>query len=430
MSRPARFHWAILTASFLVVWPIPDGGFDRYGNLSSVTEDGGATLNVTVNDNDPAIANAGDLDMLTSTIATLGGGNLNVFAAGSMDLGSEDSFNISRQVGFGVFTAAAGDVSVIAGGDVDIDGSRIATYDGGNIFAESETGNVDVGSGGDTYTGVFLTYVNPTTGLAGNYAEEVYGSGIVANTLVPGTAAQGYPPADVGIKSVPGDITVETPQGNIIANLGGITQIALDGNLAAGPTINLTAGSPGYVGNIDLGQSGVIGGTVNATASGSITGLIISRQNSNINAVQNADVSVISGGIADVSWRGPRFRASSSGSAVPMFSGASVTASVLGENVSVNGGASQSTLAAATATSTSQSAAQQANSSDQQLATSSDDSDDNDDTKKKKPALMQHIKRVTVILPKSIAEKKTDQEAFKMGGESEFWTLLTLLVGF
>ncbi len=43
----------------------PTGGFDRYGNLSSVTEDGGATLNVTVNDNDPAIANAAfDLDML------------------------------------------------------------------------------------------------------------------------------------------------------------------------------------------------------------------------------------------------------------------------------------------------------------------------------------------------------------------------------
>jgi Immunoglobulin I-set domain len=214
----------------------------------------------------------GDLEMLTSTIATLGGGNVNVFTADLMDLGSEDLSNSSRQVGFGIFTAGAGNVSVIAGGDIDIDGSRIATYNGGNIFVESYAGSVDVGSGGNSPTGVYLTYVDPATGLAGSYAEDVYGSGIIANTLVPGTAAEGYPPAGVGIASVPGNITVETPEGNITTTEGGITQIALDGNLAAGPTISLSAGSPGYVENIYIGESGVIGGTVNITATGGIVG--------------------------------------------------------------------------------------------------------------------------------------------------------------
>lgn len=374
------------------------GGYDRYGDLASVTPQG-AGVNVTV---------SGNLEMLTSTIATLGGGNVNVTSTGgSLDLGTASLFNSSRQVGFGVFSAGRGDVSVTAYGDINIDGSRIATYDGGNILVESYHGNVDVGSGGDTPTGVFLTYVDPATGLAGSYAEDVFGSGIVANTLVPGKASQGYPSSDVAKATVPGNITVETPQGNISSSLGGITQIALDGTVTAGPTITLSAGtpasgnSPGYAGNIDLGQSGVIGGTINATANGNITGLIISRQNSNINASQNFVGSVLSGGSADVGAGG-----SVSGVIVGVggasVSGGSVTASVLGQNVSVNGGTATSTLGtSASATSTSQSAAQQASSSSQELANNDDTSNEDNKKKKTEKPLMQRIKRVTVILPKS-----------------------------
>ena len=56
----------------------PQGGYDRYADLASITPSG-ATVNVTV---------SGDLDMLTSTIATIGGGDVNVISTGgSMDLG-------------------------------------------------------------------------------------------------------------------------------------------------------------------------------------------------------------------------------------------------------------------------------------------------------------------------------------------------------
>ena len=368
----------------------PQGGFNRYVNLASITPEG-ATVDVNV---------AGNLDMLTSTIATLGGGNVNLTSSGgSMDLGTEELFNQSLQVGFGVFTAGGGNVSVIAQGDVNIDGSRIATYDGGNIFVESLMGNVNVGTGGATFTGVQVDFVNPATGLPDFYDEDVFGSGIVANTLVPPPAGKDFPPNPA---AVPGDITVKTPRGNITADLGGITQQALNGTSTPGPVINLTAGtppsdgSPGFVGNIDLGKSGVIGGTVNATANGNITGLIISRQNSNINAAQNFNGSVLAGGSADVSCGG-----SVSGIIVGVggasVSGGSVSAEVLSQNASVNGATSQSTLGGATATAASQSAANQASNESKELATTQTSDDDN--KKKKNQPLVQRVKRVTVILP-------------------------------
>ena len=109
-------------------------------------------MNVTV---------TGDLDMLTSTIAAIGGGDVNVTSlAGSMDFGSEELFGTSRQLGFGVFTSGPGNVNVTAADAVDVDGSRIAAFDGGNVFVESLDGNVDAGSGGASITGVVTSFVN------------------------------------------------------------------------------------------------------------------------------------------------------------------------------------------------------------------------------------------------------------------------------
>jgi hypothetical protein len=372
----------------------PQGGFGRYNDVASITPSG-ANLNVTV---------SGDLNMLTSTIATLGGGDVNVTSTGgSMDLGSEEVFNATRQVGFGIYTAGPGNVNVTAMGDVNIDGSRIAAYDGGNITVESLNGNVDVGSGGDTLTGVYFSYVDPITGMGTYFPEFVYGSGIVANTLETGTATDPAPPDSVGVAKVPGNITVETPRGDIVASLGGITQEALDGNVSSGPTITLIAGTPasgtapGYIGNIDLGQSGVIGGTVNATANGNITGLIISRQNTTVNAAQNVGITVLAGGSADVKAGDGLSGTIVGAGGVSANSGGSLTASLLGQSVSGNG-VSQNTLgASATASTAAQSASQAANTEAKQQTTVSDTSDDDDKRKKKLP-MLQRMKRVTVLL--------------------------------
>jgi filamentous hemagglutinin family protein len=375
----------------------PEGsGNGRYNNLAPVT-DVGAALNVTVD---------GDLEMLTSTIASMGGGNLTVTSTGgSMNLGSQELFgNPTRQIGFGVYSTGLGNVSVISLGDINVNGSRIAAYDGGDIYVKSLEGNVNAGSGAANQIQVGLSYVDPSTGQARLYSEAVFGSGIVANTLV-------HPDQVPGSSPLPGDITIETPHGSIFASQGGILQEALNGNFAAGPTVTLVAGtkpsSPtandGYIGDINLGTSGVIGGTVNATATGDIIGLVISRQSSTINAAGTFSGTVLSGGAANLN------AGSISGtSTIVGVGGVSISGSlgsgvqVLGQNVSVNGGAAQSTLGtSAAASSTSQAAANTATSDAEKQVASKDDSDDDDKKKKGKggPALAHRVGRVTVLLP-------------------------------
>jgi filamentous hemagglutinin family protein len=390
------------------------GPFNRYANLASVTPVG-ATLNVTITGSDgltdptqppgPNNPYVPSLDMLTSAIASLGGGDVNVIdTGGAMDLGSQGLASQARPVaGFGILTTGGGNVNVTALGDVNIDGSRIGTYDGGNIFIESLQGNVNVGNGGNTLNSVTLTFVTPA-GKAASFAEDTYGGGIQALTLQPPAKGEVYPP---DAASVPGDIKVLAPQGNISSTLGGIIQEALDGSIAPGPSITLNAGTPNppgdwtskapplYLGNIDLGNSGVIGGTVNLAATGNIKGQIVSRQNSNVNAGQSFSGTLLAGGSASVSGGG-----TISGTIVGVggasVSGQSVTASVLGQNVSVNGGASQSTLgSSAGATSSTQAAAQQASSQSQQQVAA--DTTEKDDRKGKKTQIRK-VGHVTVIL--------------------------------
>src|SRR5262249_14497131 len=147
----------------------------------------------------------------------------------------------------------------------------------------------------------------------------------------------------------PGNITVETPHGDIIASRGGILQEALNGNLAGGPTVTLTANSPKYIDNIDLGQSGVIGGTVNLEANGNISGLVISRQNSTINAGQSFSGTVLSGGTANLSAGGSIAGVVIGVGGVQASGGQGITATLLGQSVSVGGGQAQSTLGATAA---------------------------------------------------------------------------------
>lgn len=399
----------------------PSGGFGRFTDLAALTPSG-ATINVTVTDADapadpskPVSASnplVSSLDMLTSVIAALGGGDVNLTSlAGSMDLGSQLAANQETQTGVGVYTSGGGDVSVIALGDVNVNGSRIGTYNGGDIFVESLTGDVNVGSGGNSQNGVYVSYVNPVTKKAANYPETTYGNGIIANTLVPVPpgASVAWPP---NVAQLPGNITVLTPQGDIVSSLAGIIQESLSGNFAPGPTVTLTAGTlpsgtpgspgyiPGFVGNIDLGNSGVIGGDVNLSANGNISGQIVSRQNSTVNAAASFSGTLLAGGSANVSGGGTISGTIVGVGGASVSGGSGVTASVLGQNVSVNGGASQSTLgSSATASSATQSAAQQANSQSQQQA-NADQSTQDDNNKKKKATL--HVSHVTVLLSSAV----------------------------
>ncbi len=374
-----------------------------YSSLQSVTgtlASGGAGVNVMV---------GGDINLVTSAIASLDGGNVNVNAGGQMVL-SEGTFNFANSTCYGIYTTGHSDVNVTAGGDIDVGGGCIGTFNGGNVFVESFTGSVNAGSGENRALYVegayldangqpaFTEYGNLTDIEALKLDPAPYGSGILAE----------YPTKKYqtpGGSGLPGNITVITPKGNIVSSRGGISQFALDGSIAGGPIVNLIAGTKGVTatpdqGNIILGEGGVVGGTVNLTASGNIQGLIVSRQNANVSAQQNVGITLLSGGDANVSSGGTTSGTIVGIGAVNVAGGGGVTASLLGQNVSANGASLGSTLGTSSgATASSQAAAQQSSQASTQQDTTGNSDDDS--KKKKKPALHK-ISRVTVLLSSAV----------------------------
>lgn len=364
---------------------------NNFNNLADYTSSG-ADINVDV---------AGDLEMLTSRIVSVYGGDVTVSAGGNMNLGSSAVPQGASSYAFGIYTTGHSDVSVTAGKDININGTRIAAFNGGSILVKSLHGSVNVGNGLNSYVTIPLVSSAPFKQAIKqapniyylNYS--IYGSGIVTTSL-----PHDYQTAPGGFFT-PGDISIATPFGNITSTDAGILQFSLGGDTPVGPTISLEAGTAGVaatpeMGNVDLGNSGVIGGSVNVSATGNVTGLVISRQDAAINTSGNFSGSVLSAGSASVSAGG-----SVSGTIIGVTgvsaSGSSVDATLLSQNVSVGGGQAESTLGtSATASSTSQSAAGTAsNDAKQQVAT---DTTEGDDQKKKKTPTLRRTSRVTVIL--------------------------------
>jgi filamentous hemagglutinin family protein len=397
-------------------------GSGNYSDLgpTMVQEDTlGASISVT--------SQAGYLEMPSSTIAALGGGSVTVDCYGedsdgvSMDLGSqilaplESQISAESGVALGIYTTGGGAVNVEGYGTINVDTSLIATLNGGDITVKSDTGDVDAGSGGmaNVPINVYSPYFSPASSpyfvslrAPYNYEEFPDVGGIDTETLV--NAGQ-----LAGAATTPGNITIETPEGDIDADVGGILQESLSGVLLPGPVITLEAGTPVpagdwtskqtplYVGNINLGDSGAIGGSIVAEATGNINGLLISQQNSDIVAQQSFSGTVLSGGTANVSAGGSVGGVIIGGSGVNVAGSGTVSATLLGQNVSVNGGASQSTLGnTATATATSQAAAQQSTQSAAQQVASNGNGDDDEKKKKKKATI--HVGRVTVLLSAAV----------------------------
>jgi len=374
----------------------------NYASLEPWTASG-ASVDVTV---------AGDISLLSSTIASVFGGNVTVNSGGGIAL-SQGNFALiptGTKVAYGIFTSGHSDVTVAAQNDIEIGGARIAAFNGGNVNLTSAHGSVNAGNGANSLLIVPVVYRDPATGLlvSGDIdSPKPFGSGVLA--LTPSKEYQ-----TPGQNSIPGNINIATPQGDILSTLGGIQQYALDGNVAGGPTITLTAGTPPpknpgdpaqHSGNVDLGLGGVVGGAISITAQGDIQGLIVSRQNANIQAAQSFSGTLLSGGLASVSASAGSISGTVVGiGGVSASGGAGVSAAVLGQNVSIGGATAQSTLGAtASATTASAAAAGQANAdTKQQLAKETTDAAQDDDLKKKKtktPALVRRVSRVTVLLP-------------------------------
>ncbi len=206
-----------------------------------------------------------------------------------------------------------------------------------------------------------------------------------------------------------GNIRVETPEGNITANSGGIVQVALNHVKSPNASVTLIAGTRDengnvvYEGSIDASGSGVIGGNVNLSATDGVKGLVVAQQNININAGQNVSVTAIGAGNVSVS-AGGNISGTIVGVGSVSASGSSIDAALLSQNVSASGntsaaqlGFSQGTAAAATSQSS-------ANSDEEMKKTVvKGDGEETDDKKKHgggtAPEIVRRVGRVTVLLP-------------------------------
>jgi hypothetical protein len=334
----------------------------------------GANINVTT---------VGDLAMTTTTIANeslLGGINLNV--GGTLDVGGQLTAFGDPDAPKGIFTTSGGSISVIANGDVNVDGSRIAAYDGGNINIESQSGDVNAGTGGEGFVTFNALQLNPATGQLVSLPASIPGSGILATTVF-------------GSDATLGNITINAPDGNMNASYGGVLQIAFNGESSPNNFVQINAGK-----DITATGSGVIGSNIKLEAGGDITGLIIGSQSVNIGSLGNVSVTAFSGGNVNINASGTVSGTVIGGSSVDV-SGDSITAALISGSVSSSGDTSGASIGVPQST-----AAQPvAQTSDNAMtaASKTDDLSDDDDEKKKKGkgiSLAQKVSQVTVLLPK------------------------------
>jgi filamentous hemagglutinin family protein len=331
---------------------------------------------------DLAIITSGSLDMTSSKIVDEGlQGNVQLNIGNTLDVGNEFTPFGSSSVGKGIFTTSGGGISITAIGDVDVDGSRIATYDGGNINILSTTGDVDAGSGGVGVVNVQGVRLNPKTGQLIAYEDSTPGSGILATTL-PGTPA------------LLGNITINTPKGSINASAGGIIQLPLNGVSSQDNSITLNAGQ-----DINAFGSGIIGANLHINAGGSVNGILVSTGEIDVAAAVNANVTAFARGDVTINASGTvSGTVITSGSA--NVTGESITASLISQSVTTSGNSTTSTIGVPQSNVAKEDAkvADDASTS----VVKSDDTAGDDDNKKKKNkniTLAQRAGRVTVIMP-------------------------------
>jgi len=428
--------------------------------------DHGADITITTTGNHSEGETAGDLvgdlDMYSSSIASLQGGNITINAGGDINAGSAD-FSVNTASARGIYSTDLGNVFVYANGDINVNGSRIGVYDtrpddssttpGGSVTVVSMNGNINAGSGGSGFVSVSSYLVNPDQSVTAE-SSTIPGSGIM----------------DVSYTQ-PGNILVEAPKGSVNAAAGGILQLllngpplpdsttlfslplnnkslanmfdlALTGNMKAALDLQQTLnGNPensvvdvfaGYelqpsdgFGNpitaLNLAEgtlvktydnqditatgSGVLGaGTVTMDASGNITGTIFSQGDSNVTADHTVNVDLVAGGKADVT------APSLGDSKIIGLQGVDATGDTsdasLFSNDQVNGG--QNSLAAGTAA---DAASQGMASENSASPAKNDDTTATDDDVKKKGkavATVQKAGRVTVLLPpKHLSQNQT-----------------------
>jgi filamentous hemagglutinin len=154
-----------------------------------------------------ANAYAGDLTLQFSRIYTLSGGNITlVVPGGHVDVGlaNPPDFLVSRAPStLGIVTEQSGNLDIYARGDVNVNSSRIFTLGGGNILIWSDEGSIDAGQGAKTSVSApppsILINSDGTVSL--NFSGAASGSGIRTIQTEPTT-----PPGNVDLIAPEGTV--------------------------------------------------------------------------------------------------------------------------------------------------------------------------------------------------------------------------------
>ncbi len=323
---------------------------------------------------------SGNLDMTSTKIANqafLGGIELTV--GGKIDVGGQLTTFGDPKAPKGIFTTGGGSISVQAGGDVNINGSRIASYNGGDILVKSLHGDVNAGAGGAGYVSLTAIEQDPATHELRTLPGTIPGSGILATTLPGGSAAVG-------------NITVAAPEGNINASLGGIIQLAFNNYDSGNSFIALDAGK-----DINASGSGIIGSNIRLNAGGDISGVIIGSKDIDVTSVHDVNITAFSSGGVSIN-AGGNVSGTVVGGGNVAVSGDAISAVLVSKSVSANGDTSGASVGIPVSKGDSK-AADEATSLTSQTA-EKETAEEKEKKEKSKPiALAQKSGRVTVILP-------------------------------
>lgn len=260
-----------------------------------------------------------DLQMASSQIASFNGGSIFINAGGKIVVGSPTEYS-AKNTPRGIYTGHGGSLDIVADGDILLSGSRIATYDGGNITVTSLKGSVDAGDGGKGYFNIPFNYWDPASQSLVGYSERYFGSGIMAFTAMEG-------------HTVVGNITV-TAEKDIIANAGGILQLLFNNSHSENALVSLNA----RTGKIDANESGILGQNVEMKAARDIVGKVVSSHDIHIASDRAVSVIAVAGGGATVSAGGGVSGTIVGGTAVNVSSsGGTVSASVINSSAGGSG---------------------------------------------------------------------------------------------
>jgi filamentous hemagglutinin family protein len=138
---------------------------------------------------------AGDLSLAFSRIYTLSGGNINlVVPGGRIDVGLANPPGVLAArppSSLGIVAQGTGNVDVYSKGDVNVNSSRIFTLGGGNILIWSDEGSIDAGRGAKTAVSAPppSVLINSNGTVTIDFAGAATGSGIRTIQTNPNTTA-------------------------------------------------------------------------------------------------------------------------------------------------------------------------------------------------------------------------------------------------